>query len=234
MRILWLFVFLVLAYCGFGQKRTEDVVHLKNGSSLRGMILPDSGQSVKLQTSDGSILVFNKEEISLISKEARFRTFYYKEKGFGHFTELGPLVAGKTTIDGVTTAAFSFQMVNGYKFSQLAFIGLGAGVDLYATQTVIPLFGTLRGDLSRKGSIIPFYFLDAGYGFNITENSDASKDFKGGLLYAGGFGVKIPFNRSAGFLLSVGYRFQRTSFMQDAGDRNIDYRRLALRAGFWL
>lgn len=230
-----LLIFIVFVFnSATAQRRWEDVVDLKNGGSVRGKILADSISLVKIQGRDGSIWVFTREETLAIRKEPEFRSILYKEKGFAHFTELGPLAAGKTTIDGVTTAAFSFQMVNGYKFHKLLFTGIGAGIDLYATQTVIPVFGSVRGDLSRSSDIIPYYFLDAGYGFNITQNSTAGEDFKGGLLYAGGLGVKIPFNRSAGFLISVGYRFQQTNFRQQGQDRSVEYRRLALRAGFWL
>jgi len=234
MRIILLIVLLFSFHSVNAQKRLDDVLHLSNGGVVRGKLLLDSGLLVRVQTVDGNIWVFGKSDISSISKEASFRTFNIKSKGYGHYTELGPLVAGKTTIDGVTTAAFSFQMVNGYKFNKYLFTGIGAGVDLYATQTIIPVFGSIRGDFSKGGDIIPFYFADAGFGFNITQNSSAGNDFKGGLMYAAGFGAKIPFNRTAGFMLSVGYRFQKTSFTQETGVRNIEYRRLALRAGFWL
>jgi hypothetical protein len=234
MKGIFLIVFICLMFSAIAQKRMEDVIHLKNGSMLRGRLLPDSLLRIKLQTADGSVWAFDKTEVDFVTAELRFRNFLYKDKGFAHFTELGPLVAGKTTIDGVTTAAFTFQTVNGYKFNQYFFSGLGLGVDLYATQTVIPLFASVRGDFSMRGTIIPFYFLDAGYGFNLTQNSSAGVDFKGGLTYAGGLGVKIPFNRTAGFLLGIGYRLQKTGFVQDGDQRKVEYRRLAIRAGFWL
>lgn len=216
------------------QGRKEDVLYLNNGGVIRGTRLADSLSMIRIRTADGSIWVYSSGDVKAIQKETSYHSYTYKRKGFSHFTELGPLVAGKTTIDGVTTAAFSFQTVNGYKFQPYLFSGLGVGVDLYATQTVIPAFGSIRGDFLTSGTVIPFYFADAGYGFNITQNSSTGTDFKGGLLYAGGIGIKIPFNRSAGFLLSFGYRYQKTSYVQDGADNSIKYRRLAIRAGFWL
>ncbi|HLK27631.1 MAG TPA: hypothetical protein VKT28_03565 [Puia sp.] len=215
------------------QGNKEDVIYLKNKWVIRGKILKKDAM-VKLQTRDGNIYVFNTSEIDSIKHERFWRNFFYKQKGFAHFTELGPLVAGKTTIDGVTTAAFSFQTVNGYKFSQYAFTGLGIGADLYATQTILPVFASFRGDLLKNGNVLPFYFADAGYGINITQNSSEATDFKGGFEYALGLGVKIPFNRNAGFLLSVGYRYQKTSYTQDAKPTDVIYKRLAVRAGFFL
>ena len=212
----------------------EDVVYLKNESVIRGKILSHDGNRLKLQTGDGSIVVLADSEIVRTEKQAPFGGYHPAASGFAHYTELGPLVAGKTTIEGVTTAAFSFQTVNGYRFNQYFFTGAGIGIDLYATQTMLPLFASLRGDLSATGSIIPFYFLDGGYAVNITQNSATSNDFRGGLLYAGGIGVKIPFNRRAGFLISFGYRYQASSYMSNQVKKDVDYRRLAVRAGFFL
>ncbi len=236
----WLLFISLLLSCilcrqSLGQSiKKEDVVYLKNESVVRGRIIQNDETRIRIQTADGSIWSFSAAEISRISSEAPFNGFRYKSRGYANFTELGPLVAGKTTIDGVTTAAFSFQSVNGYRFSQYFFTGAGVGVDLYATQTIIPLFVSIRGDLTTQGTILPFYFAEIGSGINITQNSSAGEDFKGGLLYAAGVGVKIPFNRSAGFLVSFGYRHQATSYRLNGDDRNIIYNRLAIRAGFFL
>jgi hypothetical protein len=230
-----LFVFFSLFFISsFAQGKKEDVLYLKNGSIIRGNLLINDDLQTSIQTQDGSVWVFGKTDIKELKSEDRFRNFSYKTKGFAHFSELGPLVAGKTTIEGVTTAAFSFQTINGYKFSQAAMLGFGTGVDLYATQTIVPLFASFRGDLSSKGTVLPFYFFDAGYGANITQDSQSGEDFKGGLLYAAGLGVKIPFNRSAGFLLSIGYRYQATKSTRGADEIDTKYRRLAIRAGFFL
>jgi len=214
--------------------KTEDVVLLKNEWVIRGKIISQNEQGVKIQTADGSIFYFEKGEIIRIAKEKRWSSFNYKEKGFASFTELGPLIAGKTTSDGVTTAAFSFQTINGYKFSQYAFVGLGLGADLYAIQTIIPVFVSFRGDLLRRGAVIPYYFGNLGYGINITQSSAGFSDFKGGLQFAAGLGLKIPFNRNAGFLVSLGYNYQKSSYLQSGQAKNIYYNRLAVRAGFFL
>ncbi|MBC8033034.1 MAG: hypothetical protein H7Y03_02745 [Chitinophagaceae bacterium] len=209
-------------------------MYLKNESVIRGRILQRDDKLVKIQTQDGSIWSFPSADIVRTASEPSYSNFHYKPRGYANFTELGPLVAGKTTIDGVTTAAFSFQSINGYRFHQYAFAGVGVGVDLYATQTIIPLFASIRGDFARQGTILPFYFVEAGNGFNITQNSSSGTDFKGGLLYAGGIGVKIPFNRSSGFLISFGYRHQSTSYLLNGDEKKISYNRLAIRAGFFL
>lgn len=235
MRLLLLLLLTILFLPSKAQTgKMEDVIYLKNESVVRGKILQKTDAIIKIQVNDGSVFVFSTAEVEKITTEKRFGSYQYKAKGFAHFTELGPLIAGKTTIEGVTTAAFSFQTVNGYKFSKPAFFGLGIGADLYATQTIIPVFGSFRGDIAIRSSVIPFYFADAGYGINITQNSNNGTDFKGGFTYALGVGAKIPFNKTAGFLISFGYRSQKTSFTQNNSNKEIQYNRLAVRAGFFL
>ena len=231
---IFFFLFFVLHFSYAQSSKTEDVLYLKNQWVIRGKILEQNGNSIKIQSHEGNIFVFLTGEIEKITQEKVWGSFVYKTRGFANFTELGPLIAGKTTIDGVTTAAFSFQTVNGYKFSQYAMAGIGIGADLYATQTVLPVFASFRGDLSKTGSAIPFYFADAGYGINITQNSANGTAFKGGACYAAGLGVKIPFNRNAGFLLSFGYRYQKTSYTYNSVVSDVTYNRLAVRAGFFL
>ncbi len=229
--VIVLAVLVVTAEAQTGRK--EDVLYLKNEAVIRGKIISRDENRIKIQTAEGTVWVFNNADIEKVASEKPFGQFQNSAKGYMNYTELGPLVAGKTTIDGVTTAAFSFQTVNGYRFKRWLFTGAGAGVDLYATQTILPLFASVRGDLAGSNSIIPFYFADAGYGLNITQNSANSTDFSGGLQYAAGLGVKIPFNKSAGFLISFGYRHQSTSYKLNSTETKVQYNRLAIRAGFF-
>lgn len=154
------------------------------------------------------------------------------ERRFGHYTEIGALATTRTSPDNVTTAAFSFQMVNGYRFSRYVFTGIGVGADLFATETILPVFGSVRGDLLRKGDFIPFYFADLGYGFNVTRNPSIS--YRGGAALALGIGFKINLVQQKGFLVSFGYRYQQASRSTGNNSESGNYRRLALRAGFYL
>ncbi len=64
-------IFLVGQVPVFGQsKNMEDVVYLKNGSIIRGTITEQiTGESLKIETKDGSIFVFADDEIDHIAKE---------------------------------------------------------------------------------------------------------------------------------------------------------------------
>ena len=238
-RFFLLNVLLLSAKWAAAQRPTEHVLYLKNGWVLRGQLLTaPTADPVRLQTADRSEFGFRQAEVDSL----RQRTMppaqlnvTYKVRGFGHYTELGAL-AGRNTSSSVNTSAFSFQVVNGYKFSQWLFTGLGVGADLYATQSIVPVFASVRGDFTRRGTILPFYFLDAGYGFNITGQDNTLVQpvtYDGGRLWAAGVGMKVLFNNNTGFLVSVGYRTQRTALTRVATEpERVTFERIAVRAGF--
>ncbi|WP_052732481.1 hypothetical protein [Hymenobacter terrenus] len=240
-RLLFLSALLLLSLeQATAQHATEQVLHLKNGWVLHGQLLSaPTADPIRLQTADRNEFAFRQAEIDSMRQQpippAHNLNVAYKVRGFGHFTELGAL-AGRNTSSSVNTSAFSFQTVNGYKFNQWVFAGLGVGADLYATQSLVPVFASLRGDFTRRGTLLPFYFLDAGYGFNITgkdNNLSQPVTYEGGSLWAAGVGMKVLFNNNTGFLVSLAYRTQRTTLTRDnVAPERVVFERIAVRAGF--
>ena len=229
-----LFIFFTAGWTSIahGQQSREVSLHLKNGSVIRGRLLEADGR-YQLETYDKSIWVFQKEEVdTLIAEKPVNPNIRYKQKGFVHYTELGPLAMSNRASNGVTTSAFSFQTTNGYKFKQWIYTGLGIGADLYAVQTFVPIVLSVRGDFTSKGSKIPFYFLEGGYGFNATSNDVDSVRFGGGATCSAGIGMKILFSGNTGFTIAAGYRFQRSSVTEGTREKLEDFNRLTLRAGF--
>jgi len=241
--IVGLLMISLIPALGFSQgKRIPDVVYLKNNWVLRGTIILNTSDSLKIQTNGGNEFAFSKDQIILVKKEKEPIYYQNTKRGFSNYTELGPLASRNTSNINVNTSAFSFQSVTGYTFSPLLFLGVGAGIDLYATQTFVPLFGSVRGEIRTQGPINPYYFLDIGNGFDITSYTNNTNFGKGGFLLGIGGGIKINFNRASGFLISLGYRLQNIS----TTTMNVDpltrydpmitrsqYNRIALRAGFY-
>jgi hypothetical protein len=223
----WLFT----QHPSIAQKKTQDVIRLQNGWVLKGK-LQNEGDNIRLSTADGQEFVFPANELIEQATEPFNTLPPVKQKGFNHYTELGALATQNNSDANVNTSAFSFQTVNGYRFHPLLFIGAGVGVDLYATETYIPLFASLRGDLLKNGGIVPFYFFDLGYGVNITESEPSDLENRGGGLMATGIGIKARFQNQTAFLLSIGYRQQNSTLEMNGMATDNTYRRLALRAGF--
>lgn len=161
------------------------------------------------------------------------KVIYHTSGAFSHYTEIGALAATRNRPDNVTTAAFTFQTVNGYRFNQYLFTGIGVAADLYATQTIVPVFASIRGDVVKKGVFVPFYFLDGGYGIDIT-SSTTDINYKSGIMFAAGLGFKVPINNGPGFLVSFGYRLQQGATVESGVTDNYHHHRIALRAGFYL
>jgi len=65
-----MFLLLVVCSIGLAQEPTIDVLHLKNGSIIKGNIIElDPSSHVRIELQDGSILVFQMEELTQITKE---------------------------------------------------------------------------------------------------------------------------------------------------------------------
>ena len=69
-KYLVLLLFALITTMSFGQSNYQDVVYLKNGSIIRGVIIeqvPD--KSIKIETADRNVFVYQMEEIEKITKE---------------------------------------------------------------------------------------------------------------------------------------------------------------------
>ena len=224
----------IITFNTFAQKQNDDVLYLKNGSIYRGKIMEKTDQIIKLETYDRNVFVVQLSDIQEIKQEESLKkpVTLYKQKGYVHYTELGPLAGSNRASNGVTTSAFSFQTVNGYKFNQYLFTGIGIGADLYAVQTFIPIVLSIRGDLTKRGSKIPFYFVEGGYSLNATSNDVDGIKYQGGNTLAVGLGLKILFQENTGFVIGAGYRFQRSELLEKGKTTIEDFDRLTLRVGF--
>ncbi len=227
-------LFCIVAINTFAQKVNDDVLYLKNGSIYRGKIIEKNEQTLKLETYEKNVYAVQMTDIQEIkSEESLKRTIIsYKVKGYIHYTELGPLAGSNRASNGVTTSAFSFQTVNGYKFNQYLFTGIGIGADLYAVQTFVPIILSVRGDFTKKGNKIAFYFVEGGYSINATSNDVDGIKYQGGNTFAAGLGLKILFNENTGFIIGAGYRFQRSELVEKTKTTIEDFDRLTLRIGF--
>jgi hypothetical protein len=62
--------FLAFPFLGIGQDNSQDVVYLKNGSIIHGIIIEQVPfKTVKIQTKDGNVFVYKMEEIEKVTKE---------------------------------------------------------------------------------------------------------------------------------------------------------------------
>ncbi|MFM6984954.1 MAG: hypothetical protein ACKOXF_12525 [Chitinophagaceae bacterium] len=207
------------------QNSWQDVVYLKNGSKIKGMItefVPNV--SYTITTSDGSIFVCNIGDILKIAKEQVILSTIppkndslpltkalehpqseYFTKGYRGIVELGyGLKSGKYGLD-VT----NFNFVNGYQLSNQMFVGLGTGIKYFneSEMTLIPLYADFKYSfLDQKVS--PMLGFSAGFSFN------PNKGFEGeGFLFNPSLGAQIKGKNKMRYNISLNYQTQQINFI---------------------
>ncbi len=142
----------------------RNVVYLKNGSIIKGYVVElIPGKSIKIETSDGSVFVYEMSEVKNVASEEisgkpisenntsstqpktnpniELSELGYKRKGYWGMFRAGPVIgAGGTYSEGAFGGQFA--LINGYQFDERYTLGLGFGVYFYNVDgfTEIPIY----------------------------------------------------------------------------------------------
>jgi hypothetical protein len=207
-------VFVLLCNLSYGQNNMEDVVYLKNGSIIRGIIVEQiPNQSIKIQTKDRNIFVFKYDEIEKITKENLpldntnndSKDASFKKRGFINLTEINfsPGI-GNVNTETLTYKnadfSFGFRTVNGYQINEHLSLGLGIGIDKYKYSTLLPITFDARATI-LKGKVSPVFTANIGYSVGLNE-------VKGGFVINPQFGIKTYLSENVAYLFNLGYKWQ--------------------------
>jgi hypothetical protein len=103
------------------------------------------------------------------------------------------------------------QMINGYRFNRFLAIGGGIGFDIPYQGPMMPVFLDVRADLLKK-QITPHFYGQVGYNQPLYNNGDEfwKMDYKiqGGLMAAGGAGIRIHTRGNLSYTATAGFRHQ--------------------------
>ena len=202
------FTFLFFSENVKAQRFYEDVVYLKNGSIIYGIIIEQvPNKSIKVQTKDGSVFVYRIDEIEKFSKVEKVQSSNEdtnnkkrKIKRFG-YTNISEINYGSGIEDYVDDYSYGFQTINGYLFNPNFSLGLGLGIDKYKSgATFAPLFADLRVNILAS-EVSPFLACGVGYSLGFDEN-------KGGPMLNASLGVKFFVSQATALNFSIGYRMQ--------------------------
>jgi hypothetical protein len=226
MKSLILTLLLLLSFDLSAQNGWQDVVYLKNGSKIKGMItefVPNV--SYTITTSDGSIFVCNIADIVKITKEQVISStvpakpdslrviptpFEYPgsqefTKGYRGIVELGyGLKSGKYGLD-VT----NFNFVNGYQLTEKMFVGVGTGIKYFteSEMTLIPLYADFKYSFLNQ-KVSPMFGFSAGFSFN------PNSGFEGeGFLFNPSLGTQIKGKNNMRYNISLNYQTQQLNFL---------------------
>ncbi len=248
-------LFLLASCChlSLAQSPGQDVLYLKDGSVLRGIIVaqyPDS--LIKLRIDGGSIFAISTGQIIDIeykseSHQVAIADIQDKDKVSGYFniTETGVLPGANYNYDyyygspsAATSVGFTIQTIHGYRFNKHLLAGAGLAMDIIQ-YPMGQLFADGRYEI-LKGKATPFIYIDGGYGIPLNKghhevNSEVS--YRGGITAGGGVGMRVNFRQEGAFILEAGYKMEKSSeyVRYDAwGTDQTNYytfSRLAIRVG---
>lgn len=239
--LLFLLGLLLLSLVSFAQKNSEDVVYLKNGNIIRGIIIDQIiGEKITIETYGGNVYNYPYAEVERIAKEdykRAKRPLKIKQKGYVNTTSLGFLFG-----NGEQPVSSNLQTINGYHFNPHLALGLGMGIVWYDAfgwgnfSRVLPIFLDVRGNVLKDSKISPFYYANAGYGIETT--GELIDERNGGLKLGLGTGIKIHTRNNVSWVVSLGINYQQLKasgtdwWSGNTVERTVKYRRLALRTGF--
>jgi hypothetical protein len=157
-----LLMILAISSSVFAQSSYEDVVYLKNGSIVRGLIIEQvPNESVKIQTYDNNIFVFKMEEIMKMAKEQKSGSTKGGSSGgkrsFMGFT-IGLNIANLTPDNDKFAQQLAYEMNNisgfdGFSFTAKSRYGLNLGMFYYGKVTK-SFFIQAGMDFSMQGMVL--------------------------------------------------------------------------------
>ena len=195
-------------------KDFEDVVYLKNGSIIHGVIIEQiPNEKVKIQ-SGKNVFVYTIDEFEKIVKEeivddensSGLKDFGHRPKGFVFHYEIGLT----NYIARTNTPMFAVLLTHGYQFNPHLFLGLSAGADISAVNAYnVPVYIDLRGYFLKSRFTS---YVDLGLGYNLILASRSSglgtnSSALHGFLLHPNFGGRFAINKKLGATIARGYRF---------------------------
>jgi len=223
----------------FGQSNYQDVVYLKNGSIIRGIIIEQvPNKSIKIETADRNVFVYQIDEIEKITKEqfdrkkSDFNRNSEKRKGFiglslGASIPIGDF-ADKS--NGLAKTGLQINLVNfGYLFAEnfgIAGIWFGAANPLDFFYEVDPwaygglMVGPLMSfPLSEK---VEWDFRPM-IGYSVTTLPDLGWGTEQASSFAFNIGTifRINVGNKVSLLLSADYFSTKPEFKDNGFEQNI-------------
>ena len=190
-------------------QNNQEIVYLKNGNKVKGIIIEEiPNTSIKVKTSNGSILVYSIHEIEKIispedeifQKKFRFKQYNnnptYDKTGYKGFIDFGGVIGIGNRGDG----AIAVSTTHGYQFNPYFFFGAGIGIEYHMNWETffIPVFADIKTYFLNK-NISPFLGLKAGY---------SVYDGKGCYINPH-IGATLSSSPRFGMNLTIGYNMQK-------------------------
>lgn len=182
-----------------------EVVYLKNGSVIKGVITEQvPNVSLKIRTTDGSLIVCKMDEVEKITKE-NLRTQNYRQsartamKGYKGFADLGYIV----DVSDMDASKLQLSTSHGYQFNNYLYLGGGVALDYYtdADKISVPIFADFKVNFINK-RITPF--ADTKFGYSVGDVE--------GFYSSVGIGVRFGLKGKKAISLKLQYDYQEYNY----------------------
>lgn len=201
----------------FGQnEEMQDVLFLKNGKTINGYILSTDSLNIKIVEYGSKLIIVKESDIMHHEKQPLGRITPYDDKLFkpNVYKSQIELSFAKGTYNRSFT---SIRYINGYKFKNKNFVGIGIGVTIhhpyygnlvYLAYRSYPIFLRYSYDILSKRNT-PYFFSDIGSQFQPNEDKQLKP-----LFFRIGFGNKFTIKKS-NFYTSIDYTYNNARFKYD-------------------
>lgn len=232
----------------FAQKGKKDLVYLKSGGVIRGQLILNDLEKVKINSA-GNEWVFNAADVDSVSTYSKPSYQPGLTPKYFFDTSMGVLLGNSGNNQ---SAPFSFMTSFNYKVVDKLYVGAGLGAEFF-DESYMPVFGQVQYKF-RASKFTPFFNLQVGYQVaiedgnrehysNYTPLSSSSYypypqtsgklDAEGGLLLNPSFGFQNSTSENFGWFFSFGYRHHQLNYSGDNGYKlETNFSRLSLKIGF--
>jgi hypothetical protein len=224
------------ALISFAQK-TQDVVYLNNGSTIRGKIIENNNNQLKIESCCKNVFVFNQSEIQNVTEEPVTTEYPIKEFGYFNFTSIGTVFGSALN---EKPAPFSLLMEHNFRTCKYFAFGAFSGLEMLNEMTA-PVGGNIKLMLPTiKGNT---YYLGISGGYSISLEKPKSIDYYyeisdayGGTMFNSEIGAIFPMKQNLGLFIAAGYRYnelhyKRPDWFLTSIDRAMYFNRISLKIG---
>ncbi len=219
------FLMVVVPFVVLSQQHIyKDVVELKNGSVIKGIIIEQiPNQQIKIQTADGSLFVFQIDEIAKLRKEfitEEQTNYFQQDKGYIGLS-LGmsiPVGDASSAPNGITLSLIDF----GYRFHpNIGIAGKWFGNIYVENHNAISIGSLMIGGLgvypiSKQVELIGRVLMGSSKAVVSYEDQQGRESVEDDLKLAYDLGVGMKFNagRKVAVLANFDYMGMKISYLK--------------------
>lgn len=212
-------LFCLISSLAFAQNFYQDVVYLKDGSIIRGIIIEQvPNKSIKIETENRNIFVYQIDDVERLVKEkmsdhndSKIKVINKNglQKGYKAIIDLGFQLSRYSYYEDDLESGIRFDFVNGHQFNPYFYLGAGIGLrHLISFETaIIPLFVNLKTNfIDHKNS--PFLSVKIGHSFVNDEISLRNY----GFLLSPSVGGNFKISPNSFLNVGLGYEMQGSTY----------------------